>query len=245
MSVDHRLGHELEMEHYKPHESSLSQDMIDKIHVKHLGRVSGFDVWTVNGELIRDQVHVDFTEGGNPGRYLYCPEGEIWVESTLDKVDLQATIIHEVTECLLMQREKLSYAEAHDKASSAEMDARAKLGKVSEAVEDPSAVEGPAIDDTYVGPDDQQIVGDKSNLSLIALSSVFDGSEVVVGDAWQDEQGDLQGAGILAVLLFEPAAKQRYKNASLGRDISPLSVLDKRLSRCTLLRTNLTENNNG
>lgn len=132
--ADYRLGHDQELDHYKPHKPSISKDLIDKIHVSKIGDMQGFAVWRVDGELVRNVVHIDFTQGGNPARYKYVPEGEVWVDDVLDDSDAYFTIVHELFETKLMQEKGLSYNVAHDKASQVEAQLREKTGKGSELV---------------------------------------------------------------------------------------------------------------
>ena len=86
-----------------------------KVRRKKIGRVDGYDVVLVDGEAVRDHVHIDFTQGGNPARYGYVPKGEIWVEAGRQRKDQAATAVHELIETREMKRGK-SYGKAHDVA---------------------------------------------------------------------------------------------------------------------------------
>ena len=101
-----------------------------KIHLHNLGNISQFEIWLVDGPTIRDEIDIDYVEGGNPARYGYIPENEIWLEKEFNTKDLACTLIHEVVECWLMQNKHMTYDHAHDKASNVEEKAREKLGNV-------------------------------------------------------------------------------------------------------------------
>lgn len=113
------------MDFYKPHEKvKLEEGLLTRIRVREVGKFMEFSIWLVDGEVIRDEVDVDFTAGGNPGRYLYVPEGEIWVEETSTEKDYLASVVHEWYEAELMIKSGLSYSDAHDEAASVERDLR-------------------------------------------------------------------------------------------------------------------------
>lgn len=94
------------------------------IRDRQIGEVKGLTVWLVSGRVIRDHVDVDFTTGGNHGRYGYVPEGELWIEATLSPADVAATTVHEASELVLM---RLGYEKAHAEANGWEKKARRKL----------------------------------------------------------------------------------------------------------------------
>lgn len=90
----------------------------------------------------------------------------------------------------------------------------------------------------------QGVVGDSRRLKAIGLSADYSPGGVVLGDAWQDQDGELHGTGIFAVMLFEPSARMLYKNSSISFDMSPLELLYMRLSRSSFVRVELKEENN-
>jgi len=98
-----------------------------RAHERHLGRLGDFDVWLVHGRLVRDEIEVDFTMGGNPLRYpTFVPPWEIWIDAALGSKDVAATIVHELVETYAM-RKGMRYGSAHDVANVAEKDARLLL----------------------------------------------------------------------------------------------------------------------
>jgi len=98
----------------------LPSPMLAKLHVARLGRVADADVWAVDGNAVR-LLDIDFTDAGNPARYVYIPEGELWVEEriTANPADLACDIIHEAVECAVML-EGVPYESAHCAACAME-----------------------------------------------------------------------------------------------------------------------------
>ena len=101
-----------------------------KIHLHSLGNISQFEIWLVNGPILRDEVDIDFTTGGNPSRYNYVPTNEIWLEDEDYPKDLACNLLHELTECWLMKNKSLTYDKAHEKASHFEEMMRERLHEI-------------------------------------------------------------------------------------------------------------------
>ena len=105
--------------------------------------------------------------------------------------------------------------------------------------------------DDYAGPQEQDVVGDDRRLRIVAVDP-HSGQDVgVVGEAWQgdgmgsSEKGRLYGTGIAAVMLYEPSAHYRHRNASLTVDQSPLTILYARVARSPFFRAELVEVGDG
>ena len=96
----------------------LDEETLDKLNRKPLGELGRYVVYLVNGQAVRENVDLDFTEGGNPSRYGYIPLNEIWIEGQAS--ELGATALHEFIEAEAMLKSGLSYDKAHDEASAAE-----------------------------------------------------------------------------------------------------------------------------
>lgn len=108
-------GHGEEMEHYKPHNEAAAN-----VKLKDLGDHQGYHVFLVDGDKIRHTIDADYTMGGNPGRYKYVPEGEIWIDSNTNPDEINETIEHEIAECKSMEQRGSSYENAHDAANEKE-----------------------------------------------------------------------------------------------------------------------------
>jgi hypothetical protein len=111
---------EIDLEHYKPHGTTLSEKELHQIKRVSYGELFGMQVWAINGEPIRDSIDLDFTTGGNPARYTYVPENELWVEYFFKPADFAGSLMHEFIECKLMEKKKMSYDKAHDKTNTYE-----------------------------------------------------------------------------------------------------------------------------
>lgn len=114
---------EKRMDYYKKHSNPKGNDL-DKIHKDKIGSFGGFDFWYVDGEYVRDNIDIDFVEGGNPGRYGYVPEEEIWLDDPIDDGDVVPTLVHEYVEAKLMIGNGIDYEKAHDIASKFEKKVR-------------------------------------------------------------------------------------------------------------------------
>jgi hypothetical protein len=108
------------MDRYHLEDRKLPKDILDKVlKSKIINNFFGNEIWQVDGNIIRDLIDIDFTEGGNPGRYQYIPENQIWIEQSLSPEDTVATIIHELTEEASMFQGK-DYSTSHNFASDIE-----------------------------------------------------------------------------------------------------------------------------
>lgn len=108
----------------------------------------GSRVMEVDGAFIRDNIHADFTMGGNEGAYpAYVPQGEIWIDKDMNPKDKEATILHEATEKRLMLEEGLTYENAHDKANKVESKFRETGEKPKEITESKEAITAPITED--------------------------------------------------------------------------------------------------
>lgn len=89
--------------------------------------IGGFDIWVVNGSLIRSLKEIEFTIGGHHWRYPFIPRTQLWIEDTRDPIDLYANAMHEVIEATLMRDQGLDYDSAHEIASRRETEIRKSL----------------------------------------------------------------------------------------------------------------------
>lgn len=103
----------------------------EKLPKKQIGKYRGYKVYEVDGNYVRNNIDIDFVGGGNPARYQYVPEGELWIERLGDneKTDVMGFIKHEYTECERMKKLGETYEEAHEVASEVEKKLRKKIDK--------------------------------------------------------------------------------------------------------------------
>jgi hypothetical protein len=84
--------------------------------VRILKRLPDVNVWLVDGKYVRDNIDLDFTEGGNGCRFEFIPDSEIWIDDTLDQAEWNDTISHELLERYMMSKGD-TYDTGHDKAN--------------------------------------------------------------------------------------------------------------------------------
>ena len=98
--------------------------------IRRLGFVTGLPVYLVSGEQVRNQIDIDFTQGGNEAAYPgYVPPGEIWIDDAMHVLDRIATIFHEIVERNLVLYGGIDYDDAHDIACKREIDFRKTLAR--------------------------------------------------------------------------------------------------------------------
>ncbi len=86
-----------------------------------LGLIAELAIYLVDGEYIRDNLDIDFVNGGNEAVYpSYVPPGEIWIDDAQHAIDRTATALHELIERDLMLHHGMSYDAAHDAANGHE-----------------------------------------------------------------------------------------------------------------------------
>lgn len=130
----------MEMFDYKPHDFRLSEEVLSEIRGECLGHVAvevaekrgnvyvlDYAICPMIGEVVRNHIDIDYTTGGNPGRYRYVPSDELWIEDFFSNAEFAAVFVHEFIETLLMQIEKMNYDDAHDEANRQEKKFRAWL----------------------------------------------------------------------------------------------------------------------
>ena len=88
----------------------------NKLYVKKLRKycTDSVKVLLVNGKIVRDVFYVDFTEGGHHYVYNFVPKSEVWIDDSLNPLEYDYVIFHEVIERNLMKFDKLKYDDAHE-----------------------------------------------------------------------------------------------------------------------------------
>ena len=95
-------------------------------------KIGPVQVWIVNGEVVRNHIFIDFTEGGNPEAYIWMPPDEIWLDTDVNPNEQKYVLLHELTEMNQMRWDGLGYEEAHVKANGQESQARKDPSKYNE-----------------------------------------------------------------------------------------------------------------
>lgn len=87
--------------------------------------VGGYKVVLVNGDQVKLDHLMDFTEGGNPERYDFVPDDEVWIDSNASDSNRRYIALHELCETFLMKERGLSYEKAHARCNEIEKRVRA------------------------------------------------------------------------------------------------------------------------
>ena len=88
------------------------------------GSVNGFDVWIVDGKIVREAVDPEFLYGGNHERYPWVPAHEMWIDHAISCEEFHYTLQHELCERELMAGHGWTYDAAHDSALEVEQNIR-------------------------------------------------------------------------------------------------------------------------
>lgn len=90
------------------------------------------EIWLVDGKILREaedpeddenkeaKFDGDFVYGGSDMRYTFIPKNEIWIDSETSLAEAIYTVRHELTEREHMEKDKMTYDEAHEIALKAE-----------------------------------------------------------------------------------------------------------------------------
>jgi len=76
-------------------------------------------VWIVDGEFVRDEFFIDFTEGGHDKVYHFIPHNEIWIDNDVAPKERNFVLLHEIHERNLMAK-GWEYERAHADSSHIE-----------------------------------------------------------------------------------------------------------------------------
>jgi hypothetical protein len=90
------------------------------------GAKDNYQFWIVDGANIRRLIFDEFIYGGNPERYTFVPDGEIWIDNSISSDEFTYTLLHEINECNLMAKYGMAYFDAHDSSLSLELQMRRK-----------------------------------------------------------------------------------------------------------------------
>lgn len=110
---------------------------LESPRIRRLGYVTGLPVYLVSGEKVRNDIDIDFTQGGNEAAYPgYVPPGEIWIDDAMHVLDRIATVFHEIVERNLVMYGGVDYDDAHDIALEREKVFRKELLRKQPATTD-------------------------------------------------------------------------------------------------------------
>ena len=111
------------------------------------GTRQGFELWIVDGNLVRREIYPQFLYGGNAQRYTFIPKNEIWIDDATGVEEFEYTVAHELRERDLMAKEGMTYEDAHDSALAVERTMRLEDIAASEKHETEIPLVSPASSD--------------------------------------------------------------------------------------------------
>jgi 8-oxo-dGTP diphosphatase len=91
----------------------------------------GLKIFLVDGEVIRNEHDSDFVQGGNPERYKWIPQGQIWIDNNTPRDEIPLVALHECREAHLMHDKHEQYEQAHDEAKELENKFRNHANRVA------------------------------------------------------------------------------------------------------------------
>jgi hypothetical protein len=106
-----------------------------KLRIELIQRVKTVSIWLVDGKMVRDELDIDYTEGGHGYVYNYIPKTEIWIDNDVVPEERPYILLHEMYERNLMRR-GMVYDEAHKRATRIEHEARQKPNLLRKYLED-------------------------------------------------------------------------------------------------------------
>jgi hypothetical protein len=90
------------------------------------GTIDNYNIWIVDGNIVRQKIYREFLYGGNEQRYLFNPKGEIWIDNAISCEEFELTVAHELNERHLMAKFGWEYQTAHDSSLHLELTIRHK-----------------------------------------------------------------------------------------------------------------------
>jgi hypothetical protein len=102
---------------------------LEQAYLQELTQVSGFSVQIVDGNYIRTNMDIEFTNFGQHYRFDFIPENEFWIDKEYAPGEENFFITHMLIEHKLMKEGK-SYEEALEAADFVELEARRQSSKI-------------------------------------------------------------------------------------------------------------------
>jgi hypothetical protein len=93
---------------------------VGDVYRYYIGKQNNYDIWIVDGNVVRLKVFSSFLYGGNEQRYPFNPKGEIWIDNAISCEEFGLTLAHELNERHLMAKFGWTYIAAHDSSLSLE-----------------------------------------------------------------------------------------------------------------------------
>jgi hypothetical protein len=94
-------------------------------YLEEFTKVSGFTVWIVDGNYIRSNIDIEFTNFGQHLRFDFIPANELWIDKEHAPGEGSFFIAHMLIENQLM-KQGMGYDEALDEADKVELEERSR-----------------------------------------------------------------------------------------------------------------------
>lgn len=91
-----------------------------KPYIKKLRKIGGVSVWLVDGGWVRENLDVDFTEGGNGYVKSYIPKSQAWIDDSMHRSEDEPVIVHEYGE-INLRKKGIPYERAHKAINHVEL----------------------------------------------------------------------------------------------------------------------------
>jgi hypothetical protein len=106
--------------------SCIGHEKVDMVYRYYVGKKGAYDIWIIDGNIVRQKIYKEFLYGGNEQRYQFNPKGEIWIDNAISCEEFDLTVAHEMNERHLMAKFGWKYITAHDSSLSLELSIRQK-----------------------------------------------------------------------------------------------------------------------
>jgi hypothetical protein len=115
--------------------SGCTGKKIENVYRYYWGNKDKYDIWIVDGNVVRQKIYKEFLYGGNEQRYIYNPKGEIWIDNAVSCEEFDLTLAHELHERHMMAKFGMTYDSAHYSSLMLEQVIRHKNMEVCQAHE--------------------------------------------------------------------------------------------------------------
>lgn len=107
----------------------------ESFYIKKIGSRGKIIIWLVDGNKIRRDLDIEFTNFGQHFRFPFIPEYEFWLDKEAVPNERRFFIEHLLTEWRLM-KDNLSYFEASEVANKKELSEREKAGDLKKVTDE-------------------------------------------------------------------------------------------------------------
>jgi hypothetical protein len=127
--------------------SCTSNKKVGGIYRYFWGKKGNYNIWIVDGDIVREKIYKEWLYGGNEQRYIFNPKGEIWIDNDISSEEFDLTVAHELNERHLMAKFGWTYQAAHDSSLSLELTIRNKNEEICRSHE--AALKEVGVTDSY------------------------------------------------------------------------------------------------